>query len=55
MASQFKSDKSLFNKTAKEWTLNFASPKIQEEKIKRLAEMGFGDDKCKVKKKKKKL
>ena len=48
VASQYKSDKNLFNKTAKEWTTNYASPKINEEKIGRLVEMGFTVEKCKV-------
>lgn len=48
VASQYKSDKNLFNKTAKEWTQNYASPKINEEKIGRLVEMGFTAEKCKV-------
>ncbi len=48
VAQQYKTDKALFNKTAKEWTTNYASPKIREEKIKRLEEMGFTTEKCKV-------
>ncbi len=46
--SQYKTDKALFNKTAKEWAQQYASPKINEEKMSRLAEMGFTLEKCKV-------
>lgn len=48
VASQYKTDKALFNKTAKEWTQNYASPKINEDKIKNLVEMGFTTERSKV-------
>lgn len=41
VAGQYKADRKLFNKTAKEWVDKYASPKINEEKIKRLVDMGF--------------
>ncbi len=46
MAKQYKTDKKLFEQTAKYWTENFAkeSKTGHPEKIKTLLEMGFGED-----------
>jgi ubiquitin-conjugating enzyme (huntingtin interacting protein 2) len=41
VAGEYKADQKLFKKHAKEWVEKYASPKIQEEKIKRLVDMGF--------------
>jgi ubiquitin-conjugating enzyme (huntingtin interacting protein 2) len=41
VAGEYKSDLKLYKKHAKEWVEKYASPKIQEEKIKRLVDMGF--------------
>ncbi len=41
VASEYKSDRKKFNQHAKEWVEKYASPKINEGKINRLAEMGF--------------
>ena len=41
VAGEYKSDIKLYKKHAKEWVEKYASPKIHEEKIKRLLDMGF--------------
>lgn len=41
VAGQYKSDRKLYHKTAKEWVEKYASPRINEDKIKKLVEMGF--------------
>ena len=44
VASQYKDNKALFNKTAKEWTAKYANPdSIMANKIKTLMEMGFDE------------
>lgn len=49
VAAQYKADRALFNKTAKEWTESYATGKayIYDEKLKKLMEMGFTEDQCK--------
>lgn len=46
VASQFKNDINLFNKTAKLWTENYAKNQV-ENKIKEIMEMGFSKDDAK--------
>ncbi|KAM3128442.1 hypothetical protein pb186bvf_019450 [Paramecium bursaria] len=41
VANQFKTQRELFNKTAKEWTQNYASKNKQEEKVNNLVGLGF--------------
>jgi len=48
VASQYKSNKEEFDKTAREWTKKHANPNIKEEKIARLMEMGFSRNACEV-------
>eukprot|EP00831_Metopus_contortus_P014425 TRINITY_DN1596_c0_g4_i5.p3 TRINITY_DN1596_c0_g4~~TRINITY_DN1596_c0_g4_i5.p3 ORF type:complete len:131 (-),score=19.14 TRINITY_DN1596_c0_g4_i5:28-420(-) len=49
VAKQYLSDKKAFNAQAKEWTKLYAkSPEIiHKEKIAKLVELGFSEDKCK--------
>ena len=45
VAGQYKNDKPLYEKTAKEWTAKYANPdSIQTTKIKMQTEMGFDDN-----------
>lgn len=46
MARQFKTDKKLFEYTAKTWTDNFAKEKTVDDKVKQLMEMGFSEEIC---------
>lgn len=47
VASQFKSDIELFNKTARYWTDLYANPKkMEENNIKPLMDMGFSETDC---------
>lgn len=49
VASQFKSDIELFNKTARYWTDNYANPKkMEESNIKSLMDMGFSESDCRA-------
>jgi len=48
VANQFLNNREEYNKQAKEWTKNYASPKYQEEKIKLLTEMGFDHQTARV-------
>ena len=42
MATQYKDRKADFDKTAREWTKNFANPdKIRQDKIAKITDMGF--------------
>ncbi|CAD8136642.1 unnamed protein product [Paramecium pentaurelia] len=41
VANQFKTQKDLYVKTAKEWTQNYASKNKQEEKVQNLVNLGF--------------
>ena len=42
MAGQFKDKKAEFDRTAREWTKNYANPeKIRKDKIEKIIEMGF--------------
>ncbi|CAD8148813.1 unnamed protein product [Paramecium pentaurelia] len=41
VANQYKTQKDLFVKTAKEWTQNYASKNKQEEKVQNLVNLGF--------------
>ena len=41
VASEYKDDRQKFNKHAQEWVQKYASPDINEGKVKRLLEMGF--------------
>ena len=47
MARQYKTDKKIFEFTAKQWTENFAKEITNDDKIKKLAEMGFPTEHCK--------
>jgi hypothetical protein len=47
VARQYKSDKKMFEYTAKMWTDNFAKESTIEDKMKKLLEMGFPEDVCK--------
>ncbi|CAK89714.1 unnamed protein product (macronuclear) [Paramecium tetraurelia] len=47
VANQYKSNKDLFVKTAKEWTLNYASKNKQNEKVSNLVQLGFDEQKVK--------
>jgi ubiquitin-conjugating enzyme (huntingtin interacting protein 2) len=47
VASQFKQNKPLFEKTAKEWTDKYANPEaLEKTKMKTLLDMGFSDEKA---------
>ena len=48
VANMYKTNRAEFNKTAKEWTVKFASPSFQQDKIKILVEMGFDEKVSKV-------
>jgi ubiquitin-conjugating enzyme (huntingtin interacting protein 2) len=49
VASQYKSDIELFNKTAKYWTDTYANPKkMEDNNIKSLMEMGFSESDCRA-------
>lgn len=48
VAGQYKNQKDQYIKQAKEWTVNYANPKSQEEKVKRLTDMGFDEKTCQV-------
>ncbi len=44
MAKQYKENRPEFDKTAKQWTMEFANPdKMRQDKIKKLTDMGFTD------------
>ncbi|CAD8093586.1 unnamed protein product [Paramecium sonneborni] len=47
VANQYKTNKELFIKTAKEWTLNYASKNKQNEKIANLVALGLDEQKVK--------
>jgi len=47
VAKEYMSDRTSFEKNAKEWVEKYASKKIGEQKIKNLVEMGFDQDKVK--------
>ena len=47
VARQYKTDKKLYEYTAKQWTENFAREFTVEDKVKKLMEMGFPEDMCK--------
>jgi len=47
VAKEFKTDKKKYIQTAKTWTDSYANFKNNEEKIKKLSEMGFAADKAK--------
>ncbi|CAD8186888.1 unnamed protein product [Paramecium pentaurelia] len=47
VANQYKSNRELFVKTAKEWTLNYASKNKQNEKIANLVLLGLDEQKVK--------
>ncbi|CAD8084187.1 unnamed protein product [Paramecium primaurelia] len=47
VANQYKSNRELFVKTAKEWTLNYASKNKQNEKIANLVSLGLDEQKVK--------
>jgi ubiquitin-conjugating enzyme (huntingtin interacting protein 2) len=46
VARMYKTDKKLYEHTARMWTENFAKEVTVEDKIKKLMEMGFPDDMC---------
>jgi len=48
VAGQYKKSRKDFDATAKQWTDQYAKPANLESKIKKLAEMGFANDKCKA-------
>ena len=42
VANQYKDNTACFDKTAREWTTNYANPdKLKKEKIHKITEMGF--------------
>ncbi len=43
----YKTDKKMFEYTAKMWTENFAKQATVDDKLKKLMEMGFPEDMCK--------
>ncbi|CAK87339.1 unnamed protein product (macronuclear) [Paramecium tetraurelia] len=47
VANQYKTNRELFTKTAKEWTLNYASKNKQDEKIANLVALGLEEQKVK--------
>ncbi|CAD8186448.1 unnamed protein product [Paramecium octaurelia] len=47
VANQYKTNRDLFIKTAKEWTLNYASKNKQNEKIENLVALGLDEQKVK--------
>jgi len=46
VARQYKTDKKIFEYTAKTWTENFAKEQTIDDKIKKLMEMGFDENVC---------
>eukprot|EP00347_Sterkiella_histriomuscorum_P023230 403335452 len=46
VARQYKSDKKLYEYTAKQWTENFAKEQTVDDKVRKLMEMGFPEDMC---------
>lgn len=46
MARQYKTDRKLYEYTAKMWTENFAKEQTIDDKVKKLMEMGFPEDVC---------
>ncbi|EGR30577.1 ubiquitin-conjugating enzyme family protein, putative [Ichthyophthirius multifiliis] len=46
VAQQYKNQKDQYIKTAKEWTKNYANTNAQDEKVKKLVEMGFEEKQC---------
>jgi uncharacterized UBP type Zn finger protein len=44
----YKSDRKLFEYTAKQWVQNYALEHPNETKVKQLMEMGFPADQCRV-------
>ena len=46
VARQYKTDKQLYELTAKQWVQNYAQEKDIKEKVKQLMEMGFPEDVC---------
>ena len=42
----YKSDRKMFEYTAKTWTENFAKETTIQDKVKKLTEMGFAEDVC---------
>lgn len=47
VATQYKQDNDLYQETAKFWTQQYAMEVTDEEKIKKMMEMGFDEDTCK--------
>ena len=47
VAKQYKTDRNLFYHTAKVWVENFAKQQTTDDKIKKLADMGFPEAMCK--------
>ncbi|CAD8152332.1 unnamed protein product [Paramecium octaurelia] len=47
VADQFKTNKVLFIKTAKEWTQNYAQKNEQKEKVSNLVQLGFDEEEVK--------
>ena len=43
----YKTDRKMFEYTAKMWTENFAKQQTIDDKMKKLMEMGFAEDQCK--------
>jgi ubiquitin-conjugating enzyme (huntingtin interacting protein 2) len=46
VARQYKTDKQLYELTAKQWVQNYAQEKDLSSKVKQLMEMGFPEDVC---------
>ena len=44
MAGEYKNTRDLYVKHAKEWVAKYASPEINQGKVKRLMEMGFPEE-----------
>jgi uncharacterized UBP type Zn finger protein len=42
----FKTNKPLFEETARKWVLDYATTSPEEKKVKMLMEMGFPQDQC---------
>ena len=48
VAKQYKSDRKLFNETAKHWVEEYANPERNfQKKIKEIVEMGFSEEQAK--------
>jgi ubiquitin-conjugating enzyme (huntingtin interacting protein 2) len=47
VARMYKTDKKMFEYTAKLWTENYAKESTVEDKIRKLMEMGFEEETCK--------